>query len=203
LPRKTFRYLANAKLDTLSDLLDDLHANPGTKVIVWAFYEAELDDIAGLLTAKKLRFLRVDGNNSNKATEIAETFCEDPTYDVYLGQISTGIMINLTAARYSIYYSRSWKLDDWLQSLRRNRRIGQTFKTVAYRLVANGTIEESQIAALDLNLDVASMLTEQANCLTCVRYKDCQEKSVRPWDATCKMETSVAKGVTKPKEIKP
>jgi len=203
LPRKTFRYLVNAKLDTLSDLLDDLHANPGTKTIVWAYYEAELDDIAGLLADKKLKFIRVDGHNSNKATELAEKFCEDATYDVYLGQISTGIMINLTAAKYSVYYSRSWKLDDWLQSLKRNHRIGQTSKTVAYRLVASRTIEENQVAALDLRLDVASMLTEQANCLTCVRYKDCQEKHVRPWDAACKMETSVAKGVTKPKEIKP
>lgn len=202
LPRKTLKYHGNAKLDALSDLLDDLHETPGTKTIIWAYYEAEMDDIADLLAAKKLKFLRVDGNNSGKATEIAETFCTDSSYAVYLGQISTGIMINLVAAKYAIYYSRSWKLDDWLQSLKRNHRIGQTDKTVVYRLIASDTIEENQVAALDMRLDVAALLTERANCLTCVQYKDCQTKGVRPWDASCKMETSVAKGVTKPKEIK-
>jgi SNF2 family DNA or RNA helicase len=202
LPRKTFRYQNNAKLDTLEDLLEDLFENPKEKVLIWAYYEAEMDDIEALLKSKKLKYLRVDGKNSNKATEIAEKFCADPSYSVYLGQISTGIMINLVAAKYSIYYSRSWKLDDWLQSLKRNHRIGQNEKTVAYRLVASHSIEQNQIYMLDLRLDIAHLLTERTNCLTCKRYKDCHQKGVRPWDATCKLEISVLKGVTKPKEIK-
>jgi len=189
-------------LDTLSDLLDDLFSNPEAKVIIWAYYEAEMTDIENLLVGKKLAYLKIDGKNSNKATDYAAKFCDDPSYRVYLGQISTGIMINLTAAQYSVYYSRSWKLDDWLQSLKRNHRIGQTQKTVAYRLVAKGTLEETQIDTLDMRLDITTLLTERANCLTCVRYKDCQQKNVRPWDAACKMETAVVKGITKLKEIK-
>ena len=201
-PRKTFTYHDNAKLDTLGDLLDDLYSNPGTKTIIWAYFEAELDAISALLNKKKIAYVRVDGSNSSKATDIAEKFCESPDGSVYLGQISTGIMINLVAAKYMIYYSRSWKLDDWLQSLKRNHRIGQTEKTVVYRLIANNTVEQSQVDTLDMRLDITALLTERANCVTCVRCKDCLQKNVRPWDATCKMETSVARGVTKPKEIK-
>jgi SNF2 family DNA or RNA helicase len=201
LPRRTMRYGVNAKLDTLDDLLDDILEDPEHKVVIWAYFEAELDDIQALLQKKKIKHVRVDGSNSSKAVEIAEAFSTQD-YRAYVGQISTGISIDLTTSRYMIYYGRSWKLDDRDQSSKRSHRITQSEKTVVYDLIAKNTVEENQIAALNLRQDISKLLTEKANCLTCMRYAACQKAGIKAWDIGCKMETSVPRGVTKPKEIR-
>lgn len=201
LPKRTIRLGMNAKLDALNDLLDDILEDPAHKAVIWAYYDEELNLLEKLLKKKKLAYIRVDGDNSQHAVELAEKFSNEP-FRVYLGQISTGIAIDLVAAKYMVYYSRSWKLDDWDQSLRRNYRIIQTENTTVYVLVAQKTVEESQMSALELRQDIAAMLTEKVKCLECVNYKACQERGIKPWDAGCKMETMVPRLVTKAKEIK-
>lgn len=200
-PKRTMRYGVNAKLDTLNDLLDDILEDPKHKVVIWAFFEAEMEDLRALLKRKKLKYICVDSSNSAKAVKLAEEF-STKDYSVYLSQIGMGISIDLVAAKYMVYYSRSWKLDDWDQSLRRSYRITQDDKTVVYNLIARNSVEENQMSTLNLRQDISKLLTEKANCLTCLRYEGCQKTSIKPWDVGCKMETSVLKGVTKPKEIK-
>jgi len=201
LPRRTMRYGVNAKLDALNDLLDDILEDPEHKVVIWTYFDVEIDDVQALLTRRKVKHVRVDASNSSKAVEIAEEF-STKDYRVYLGKIGTGISIDLTSSRYMVYYGRSWKLDDWDQSSKRSHRITQVEKTVVYNLIARHTVEENQMSALNLRQDISKLLTEKANCLTCTRYEACQKASIKAWDAGCKMETSVPRGVTKPKEIK-
>jgi SNF2 family DNA or RNA helicase len=201
LPKRTILTGMNAKKDALSDLLDDILEDPTHKTVIWAYYDEELNIIERLLKKKKLTYIRVDGSNSQHAVELAEKFSDGP-FRVYLGQISTGIAIDLVAAKYMVYYSRSWKLDDWDQSLRRNYRIIQTENTTVYVLITQKTVEESQMAALELRQDIAAMLTEKVKCLECTNYKACQERGIKPWDDGCKMETMVPRLVTKAKEIK-
>jgi SWI/SNF-related matrix-associated actin-dependent regulator 1 of chromatin subfamily A len=201
LPRRTMRYGVNAKLDALNDLLDDILEDPEHKVVIWTYFDVEIDDVQELLNRRKVKHVRVDASNSSKAVEIAEEF-STKDYRVYLGKIGTGISIDLTASRYMVYYSRSWKLDDRDQSSKRSHRITQNERTLVYDLIAKNTVEESQMAALNLRQDVSKLLTEKANCLTCARYEACQKASIKAWDVGCKMETSVPRGVTKPKEIK-
>lgn len=201
LPRRTMRYGVNAKLDTLNDLLDDLLEDPEHKVVIWTYFDVEIDDVQKLLRHKKINHVRIDASNSSKAVDIAEEFSLKD-YKVYLGKIGTGISINLVVSHHMIYYSRSWKLDDRDQSSKRSHRITQTEKTVVYDLIAKNTVEESQMAALELRQDISKLLTEKANCLTCMRYTVCQKAGIKAWDTGCKMETSVPRGVTKPKEIK-
>jgi len=201
LPRRTMRFGTNAKLDALDDLLDDILEDPEHKVVIWTYFDVEIGDVQELLTRKKLKHIRVDASNSSKAVELAEKFSTQ-NYRVYLGKINTGISIDLVASRYMVYYGRSWKLDDWDQSLKRSHRITQTEKTIVYNLIAKNTVEENQMAALNLRQDVSKLLTEKANCLTCTRYAACQKAGIKAWDVGCKMETSVPRGVTRPKEIK-
>jgi SNF2 family DNA or RNA helicase len=201
LPRRTMRYGVNAKLDALNDLLDDLLEDPEHKVVIWTYFDVEIDDVQELLKKRKVKHVRVDASNSSKAVEIAEEFSLKD-YRVYLGKIGTGISIDLTASKYMVYYGRSWKLDDWDQSSKRSHRITQNERTLVYNLIARHTVEENQMAALELRQDISKLLTEKANCLTCARYEACQKTGIKAWDAGCKMETSVPRGVTKPKEIK-
>lgn len=195
--RETLRYAKNPKLDLLSEFLDDLLENAKAKVIIWANFEAELDDIEGVLQKKALGYVRVDGSNSHKMSDMEDTFQNDSSCRVFLGQIKTGIAVTLTAAKYTVYYSRSWSLEDWLQSRNRNFRIGQTQKTVIYHLCGRKTVETQQIAALRSKQDISSSLTKHVNCMVCTRYPNCVKAAVDPWADGCILGREVKKKITK------
>lgn len=195
--RETLRYATNPKLKLLDEFLDDLLENPTSKVIIWANFEAELEDIEALLIAKKLGHVRVDGSNSNKMSEMEDVFQDDSDCRVFLGQIKTGIAVTLTAAKYTVYYSRSWSLEDWLQSRNRNFRIGQTKKTIIYHLCSRKTVEVQQLAALKAKRDISSSLTKNINCMVCANYPDCVTAGIDPWADGCVLHRDVKKRITK------
>lgn len=199
--RETVRYPTNPKLNTLKDLLEDLLANNESKTIIWATNTAELDDISEMLESKHIGFVRVDGSNTSRIKTYEKKFTEDKECRVYLGQISTGIAITLVAAKYTIYYSRSWKLEDWLQSLGRSFRIGQEQKTVVYRLIAKHTVEEQQLMALDNRQDVSKALTTKVNCMTCESYHFCVADGIKPWTSKCLLSTDIARQTARPRVV--
>ena len=199
--RETYRYKTNPKLEALEELLLDILERPDSKCVVWANYTAELDDIENLLTRLRLSHVRVDGTTTHKIKELANRFQTDPVCRVYLAQVRTGISVTLTAAQYMIYYSRGWALEDWLQSLNRNFRIGQTNKTVVFSLCAKNTLEKDQLRALEQKKDISNTLTRQANCLLCNRFNDCLTKDRLPWSKGCVLKSSVTRAVTRVKTI--
>jgi len=200
--REQHNYKDNPKLKALEDLLIDLLDNPEHKVIIWANFKAELNDITALLAKHKWKYVRVDGSNSGHIKDHATVFQTDKTCSVYLGQIQTGIVITLTAAAYMVYYSRNWRLDDWLQSRKRNYRIGQLKKTIIYRLIARGTLEEQQLKALDLRQDISRTLTQKINCVVCAEFTLCVKNNVEPWTKECILDTNVKRSITRAKILK-
>jgi len=198
----TLRYPKNPKLSTLEDLLKDLLASPEEKVVIWANMDAEMEDIAQLLKTQGLPFVQVDGSTTSRIKTLAKEFDENPHCRVYLGQESTGISINLVAARYAIYYSRSWSLEHWLQSRAREYRIGQTRKAVVYRLCASQSIEIQQLIALDNRQDIASMLTDKVDCAVCVCYINCVKNKVVPWSKGCVYKSKIDRETVTPEVIK-
>jgi len=191
--RETLRYTPNPKLKTLESLLDGIV--PSSKTLIWAAHTAELDDIEELLRKNKWKYVRVDGSTTGKIKEMEKVFQEDDTCRVYLGQISTGIAITLTAATYTIYYSRSWKPDDRDQSLGRNFRIGQTQKTVVYDICGAKTLEVQQLIALKNKDDVSKLLTEKINCTLCREYQRCVDDGTKPWADKCVLSTGAKRVV--------
>ena len=200
--KETQRYAKNPKLLALSELLEDMLNVQRAKVIVWANYTAELDDIEEALKNSGVGYVRVDGSNSIRVNKYVEMFQTDPKITVYLAQEMTGESVTLTAAKYMIYYSRSWYLDAHRQSKMRNYRIGQTQRTCIYNLVAAGTTEEQQLAALEHNITLAGMLTEHHNCAFCKFYGLCLVNGVKPWDNDCVLEKDPHRVVTKPTPLK-
>lgn len=200
--REAQRYSPNNKLTALTDLLEDLVTGQNGKVIIWANYIAELDDIEEALKQTALTYVRVDGTTSSRIQERVDEFQNNPKCNVYLAQEKTGIAITLTAAKYMVYYSRSWSLEDHLQSLFRNYRIGQTQKTVVYHIIASGTLEEQQLTALDNKQRVADLLTQRHDCVLCGLYKQCLTTGTQPWDKDCILDNSPGRVVTKPTPLK-
>lgn len=201
LETNTIRYSQNPKLEALSDLLEDLLDDPAEKVVIWANMVAEMDDIAELLRKLQYAFVRVDGSSTNKIKTLVNNFNTDPNCRVYLGQESTGIAINLVASRYAVYYSRSWSLEHWLQSRAREYRIGQTRKTVVYRLCASKSVEVQQLIALDNRENIAKMLTEKVNCLFCDRYENCLKEKIIPWSIGCIYRSNIGRKTVSPEVI--
>lgn len=198
-----FKYKENPKLEALEDLLEDILEDNEHKVIIWGNYTTELDDIEELLIKLKYIYIRVDGTNTQHIKKYEERFQTDPGCRVYLGQIHTGIAVTLTAAKYSVYYSRAWSIDAWDQSRGRNFRIGQTQKTIVYRLVGVQSVEKQQLIALDNRHDIAEILTKNVECMLCEQYEDCSAKGIAPWCEGCIMADKMEKYMTCPKVIQP
>lgn len=200
--RDTQRYSNNPKLVALMELLEDMVRTQNTKVIIWANYTAELDDIEKALKQATIGHVRVDGSNSSRVAHYVKQFQENAACRVYLAQEITGESITLTAAKYMIYYSRSWYLDAHRQSKMRNYRIGQKQRTRIYYLVSAGTAEEQQLIALEHNMSLATMLTHHHNCAFCKHYGKCLDRGVKPWDNDCVLEKDPHRVVTKPTPLK-
>jgi SNF2 family DNA or RNA helicase len=202
-PKETtqaLKYPDNPKLDALKDLLEDLLMCG--KVIIWAHLREELDDIENALNKNKIGYVRVDGKSTNKIDALQQKFNTVPACRVYLGQISTGIAITLNAAKYTVYYSRNYSLEDRLQTEGRNYRIGQDQKTVIYDLYAERSVELQQIIALTNKVNTSNLLTARQNCNLCAKYAECVQNETLPWSANCVLKTHVARQITKAWEIK-
>jgi hypothetical protein len=197
------KYDVNPKLEALEELLEDILADAEHKVIIWGNYSEELDDIEKLIKKFNYGYVRVDGTNTKHIKKYEDLFQNSPECRVYIGQIHTGIAVTLTAAKYSIYYSRAWSMDAWDQSRGRNFRIGQDQKTVVYRLVGNYSAEEQQLIALDNRHDIARVLTKRVACVLCEEYSTCLGTDVEPWCDGCIMNDKMKKFMTCPEVIQP
>jgi len=120
---------------------------------------------------------------------------------VYLGQLKTGISVTLTAAAYSIFYSRSWVPEEREQPLGRNYRIGQKQKTVVIDLCIKGSVEIQQLRAIDTRQTISNLLTTKIDCILCPHYAVCSENGTMPWTEHCILTPEHPRHKTYPGEL--
>jgi SNF2 family DNA or RNA helicase len=128
--------------EALKDLLETL--TPDHKVLVWAVFKENYAQIRAVCDELKIKYVEVHGDipNAEKFRNV-DTFNNDRDVRVFLGHPgSGGIGINLVSATYSIFYSRSFSLEQSLQAEARNHRGGQTQKVTRIDLVTPDTIDE-------------------------------------------------------------
>ena len=126
------------------------------KVIIWARYRIEIEDIRKILVGHGIKCVQYHGGiKKDDRIKAIEDF-EKGDAQVFIGNQQAGATgITLVAASHVIYFSNSFSLRDRLQSEDRAHRIGQT-KTVTYtNLAARGTIDEHVINTLLSKKDVA------------------------------------------------
>jgi SNF2 family DNA or RNA helicase len=201
-PVTTFRYQDNPKRDMLEELLNSITVSDTNKVVIWARYTEELNLIQELAENMSLGFVRVDGSKTIKEVDDnIEKFSHDEDCRIYLGQIATGIGIDLVSANYTIYYSLDYDLGHYEQSLYRNHRIGQSRPVTVYRLLAEHSIEEFIAASLSLKKNIASALTSHIHCAICKENERCLRDDVAPFDKDCIYQSRTEKIVTRPRVI--
>lgn len=186
----------NPKLDALVELLDTLLGAPANKVIIWGYYQRELDMVEESLVKQGVSYVRVDGRTGGRIQGLVDKFNEDPTVRVYLAQISTGVGITLNAAKYMVYFSLTYSLGAYLQSLDRNYRIGQTENVTVYRLLGRWTIEPAIIRLLDSKVAVNALLTQRLSCVLCNKSQECLRTGTELFDTACVYPRSMSRPVT-------
>ena len=132
------------RIMVLRELLEDLTGH--NKVIIWAGFKENYKMISELCESMDLEYRQIHGgiSDAHKQRNMKD-FREDPNIKVMIAnQSAGGVGINLVEARYAIYYSKGFRLEDDLQSEKRNHRHGSQMhdKVVRIDLVARNTIDE-------------------------------------------------------------
>lgn len=154
----------NPRIDALGDLLEDLA--PASKIIVWCNFKRNYADISALCARLGLDHVFLTGEQSTKEKEEAvERFRRDPLCRVVIGNPKAGgVGITLVESDVSIYYTRSYSLEDDIQSEARNYRGGseQHKKVTRIDIVAPGTLDELVLQALENKQNVADAILDFA-----------------------------------------
>lgn len=155
------------------DLLEEDLADCGDeKVIIWAWYRKELQDIENLLKTKEIPYVTASDPDCDHRFET------DPNIKVFLGQTVQGIGITLNSATTTIYFSHGTALEPRLQSMDRNHRIGQTKNVVVKDYVCAGSVEENIVTLLEHKRDVRDFMQNAVGCLSCYKALECNKEGI-------------------------
>jgi SNF2 family DNA or RNA helicase len=137
-------------LDTLEDI------GPEEPVVVFCRYHSDLEAAHSVAAALGSSSLELSGRRDElKRWQAGEA-------QVLAVQIQAGgVGVDLTRARYGIYYSLSFSLGEYEQSKSREHRPGQTRPVTHIHLVARGTVDEKIMRALDTRAEVIESILKE------------------------------------------
>lgn len=151
-----------AKLDALADIVDDYVVDAGKKLVIFARFRAEIAAIENLLRLRKIQYGSIYGDvPMEERGKIVEDFQANPDTKVFVAQIQTaGLGITLHAASTAVFYSYDYNYANYAQALARIHRIGQRLPVTYIHLVADGSIDEKILAALENKEDMAKTVVD-------------------------------------------
>lgn len=144
--------VSEEKLEALSAILD----GTDEPVVVFTRFVADLEGVRSLCEKNGWSFSELSGNKN----ELAD-------WQAGKGRVlgvqiqAGGVGVDLTRARYCVYYSVNWSLGDYEQSLARVHRPGQTKNVVYYHLIAKDTVDQQVYGALKQKRDIVETVIEQ------------------------------------------
>lgn len=156
------RPAGSAKLDALADILEDYVQEAGQKLVVFARFRPEIAAICQLLEQRGIRYGRIDGEvPMDQRGAIVETFQQDPGVKAFVAQIQTaGLGITLHAASAAVFYSLDFNYANYAQALARIHRIGQARPVTYIHLLAEHTVDEQVLDALERKEDLARTIVD-------------------------------------------
>lgn len=145
----------NGKSQQLADLIEDF--GPIEPCVVFCRFRHDLDRIAIVAARCGKQY----GEISGRRKDLTDDACYPLGVNVLGVQINSGgVGIDLTRARYAVYWSLGFSLGDYEQSLARPHRPGQTRPVNYYHLIANGTVDQRVYQALRQRKDVVSAILD-------------------------------------------
>lgn len=139
----------SSKLERLRELVEELREE-GHRALIFSQFVRHLALVKEVLDQDGVTYRYLDGSTPERARRREVDAFQDGEGDVFLISLRAGgTGLNLTAATYVIHLDPWWNPSVEDQATDRTHRIGQTQPVTVYRLVAQGTIEESILALHD------------------------------------------------------
>ena len=136
----------SAKFDRLRELLEG-YEEDGRKVAVFSFFRQVLDDVSATVGGCP----QIHGAISAEDRQLVlDRFAAKEGFGVLALQIEAGgVGINLQCAQVVILMEPQFKPSTEKQAIARVRRMGQTRKVNAHRLIAKGTVDEALVLLIE------------------------------------------------------
>ena len=133
--------LGSGKFDAVFELLEPLLAE-GHKVLLFSQFVECLKLLAAEMVRRGVPTHTLTGQTTRRE-QVVSGFQDDPRACVFLISLKAGgTGLNLTAASYVVLFDPWWNPAVEAQAIDRTHRIGQDRTVIAYRMLAQGTIEE-------------------------------------------------------------
>lgn len=144
----------DSKERLLQDVLEDIDEHE--PVVVFCRFVHDLDVVRRVAERLDRPYAELSGRRGDLLDEDArmEGWVRIAAVQIQSG----GVGIDLTAARYAVYYSLGYSLTDYEQSRRRVHRPGQDRPTFFVHLVAAGTKDEDVYRALQQRKEVVEFV---------------------------------------------
>jgi SNF2 family DNA or RNA helicase len=149
------------RIQSLLQVIED--ADPQARGIIWCRFHPEIAQIAAALSEKfgAARVVQLHGK-MKKEDQVAsrKSFLDlkSPTQWI-IGQVRSGIGIDLYTAQWEYFYSNDWSLENRLQAEDRGHRIGLKNKLLIFDAYARDcSVEDRLINTLRQHKDVHEMI---------------------------------------------
>ena len=148
------------KNNRIKELLQVLQESDG-KVIIWAVYRHDIQtiekEIANEYGKEAVASYYGDTKDDIRQSIVDSFMDSDSDLRFFVGNPKTGgYGLTLTCSHTVVYYSNDYSLEVRMQSEDRAHRIGQEDKVTYIDLIAEGTIDEKIVKALNNKIDLAS-----------------------------------------------
>ena len=146
----------SSKLERLSELLENLIADPSRKIVLFSEWKRMLDRVESRLDQIGCDYVRLDGSvPQKKRPAIVSTFQSDPDCRVILMTNAGSTGLNLQSANVVINCDLPWNPAVLEQRIARAHRMGQMNPVHVYNLVTTDTIEEGLLDTLASKQELA------------------------------------------------
>ncbi|HSJ03181.1 MAG TPA: DEAD/DEAH box helicase [Verrucomicrobium sp.] len=151
----------SSKLERLTELLENLCAEPERKIILFTEWTTMLNLIEPVLRRLKVEFVRLDGQVAQKKRQaLVAEFQTNPKCRVFLTTNAGSTGLNLQAADTVINVDLPWNPALLEQRIARAHRMGQKRKVQVYLLVTEETIEDNLLATLGAKHELAAAVLD-------------------------------------------
>lgn len=148
----------NPKVEAVVEIAEELN---GKKFVVWCQFHAEVQAVADALATAGVQAVQFHGKMSDEEKRASDrAFKEDPRVQAMIATRAAAYGLTWTAASYAVYFSQSYSLEEYSQSLDRIHRIGQANKCTYIHLAIANTIDVDVARALANKQNIATMAYE-------------------------------------------
>ncbi|MFU8856221.1 MAG: DEAD/DEAH box helicase [Deferrisomatales bacterium] len=162
----------SSKLAELDQLLGDLLAEDGRKIVLFSEWTTMLGLVEPLLAKRGAAYVRLDGSVPQaKRQGLVKRFQADPETKLFLTTNAGSTGLNLQAADTVVNVDLPWNPAVLEQRIARAHRMGQKRPVQVYLLVTQDTLEEGLLGTLAAKHDLALAALDPESEVTEVDFR--------------------------------